>query len=40
VYNTQSVVGLDTVLPHMLEVLSNEYGVLSNRIFASAGAVA
>jgi hypothetical protein len=34
VYNTQSVVGLDTVLPHMLEVLGSEYGVLSNRIFA------
>jgi len=40
VYNTQSVVGLDTVLPHMLEVLGSEYGVLSSRIFASAGAVA
>jgi hypothetical protein len=38
VYNTQSVVGLDTVLPHMLEVLGSEYGILSSRIFASAGA--
>ncbi len=40
VYNTQSVVGLDTVLPHMLEVLGNEYRILSGRIFTGERAVA
>jgi hypothetical protein len=40
VYNTQSVVSLDTVLPHMLEVLSNEYRILSARIFTREREVA
>jgi len=40
VYNTQSVVGLDTVLPHMLEVLSNEHRVLSGRISIADKAMA
>jgi len=40
VYNTQSVVSLDTVLPHMLEVLANEYRILSGRIFTGEKAVA
>jgi len=39
VYNTQSIVGLDTVLPHMLEVLNNEHRVLSGRIFTADKAV-